>query len=140
MAWAELDLDLGALHSVGMNKAKTLVNRTTRRVFNRSQVLCPVDTGLLRASGRFSVALGASQVTGQIVYDTEYAAAVHNGRRALTIRARGRKSMRFVVDGQVIFARAVRQPARAGRPYLSSALFQVAVPAGFRVSRTVTIG
>ena len=136
-----LNLDLGKLQGVGMNRATKLVNRAKRGTFNRSQVLVPVDHGVLRGSARMTptVAVG-TKVRAEVIYDAEYAAAVHNGRRALTIRARGRKALRFVIDGEAVFARVVHQPARKGRPYLSAALFQVAVPLGFQVSRTVTIG
>ena len=72
-----------------MDEARTLVNRVVRRTFTRSQILCPVDTGNLRASGRME--LGSDRgalVIGGITYGARYAAAVHEGRRALTIRAR----------------------------------------------------
>lgn len=139
MAWAELRLNRGALQQVGMNRAKTLVTRTTRRTFNRSQILCPVDTGLLRASGGFRVHQVARSWRGEIEYTASYAAAVHNGRRALTIRSSTGKALRFIVDGQVVYARAVHQPARAPRPYLGLALYQVAFPAGFRVVNKVRV-
>jgi hypothetical protein len=140
MAYAHLRLDRGALQQVGMNKAKTLVTRATRRTFNRSQILCPVDTGYLRASGSFTVGRVARSWRGEIEYTARYAATVHNGRRALTIRAKGGKSMRFEVDGRVVYARAVHQPARPARPFLSQALAEVAFPMGFRVVNRVYIG
>jgi hypothetical protein len=139
MAWAELRLNRSALQQIGMNKAKTLVTRTTRRTFNRSQILCPVDTGYLRASGGFRVYRVARSWRGEIEYTARYAAAVHNGRRALTIRSSTGKRLRFIVDGQVVWAREVHQPARAARPYLSQALAEVALPAGFRVVNKVRI-
>jgi hypothetical protein len=139
MAWAELRLNRGALQAVGMNRAKTLVTRTTRRTFNRSQILCPVDTGYLRASGGLRVHRVARSWRGEIEYTARYAAAVHNGRRALTIRSSTGKALRFIVDGQVVYAQAVHQPARAARPFLSRALAEVALPAGFRVINRVRI-
>lgn len=123
-----------------MNRAETLVKRVTRRTFNRSQVLCPVDNGTLRLSGGWNTYRVARSWRGEIEYTARYAAAVHNGRRALTIRARGRKAMRFVVDGRVVYARSVHQPARAARPFLSRALVQIALPAGFRVVNRAGIG
>lgn len=125
------------LHGVGMDEARRKVNRVVRRTYTRSQVLVPVDNGLLRASGRMDLARDAGAlVIGGVEYTAEYAAAVHNGRRALTIRARGNGRLRFVVDGRVVFARQVRQKARTGRPYLSTALREVALQEGF----SVTIG
>jgi hypothetical protein len=135
-----LHLSKAALNAEGLKLARKKVNRVTRRTLNRSAVLVPVDNGLLRASGRAEPAtVRGLMVVGSVVYDAEYAAAVHNGRRALTIRAKvradGRQGrLRFVVEGRVVYAREVRQPARRGRPYLSTALREVATEEGFRVS------
>lgn len=130
-----LRIDRAQLNKVGMDHAKTLVDRTVRRTFNRSQVLVPVDNGLLRGSGRILPATPRGlTVVGGVVYDAEYAAAVHNGRRALTIRAKGGGRLRFVADGRVIFARQVHQKARAARPYLATALREVGTAEGFHVT------
>lgn len=130
-----LHLDKAALNAEGLKLARRKVNRVLRRTLNRSAVLVPVDNGLLRASGRVEpAAVRGLVVVGAVVYDAEYAAAVHNGRRALTIRARGNGRLRFVVGGRVVYARQVHQQARAGRPYLSTALREVASEEGFRVS------
>ena len=139
MIWAmvahTLNIDAGRLNMVGLQGLRQEINRTQRRVFNRSQVLCPVDTGNLRASGRRTpvVTLG-NRVSCEIVYDAEYAAAVHNGRRALTIRAKGNGRLRFEIEGRIVFAREVHQPARAGRPFLAEALREEAGRDGFAVS------
>lgn len=140
VANVELRINRSALQQVGMNKAETLVKRTTRRVFNRSQILVPVDNGILRASGGWRTFRVARSWRGEIEYTARYAAAVHNGRRALTIRAKGKGRLRFVVDGRVVYARSVHQPARPARPYLGLALYQVAFPAGFRVRQAVRVG
>jgi hypothetical protein len=97
-----LRLDDARLQAVGMREARRLVTTVVRRTLNGSAVLCPVDTGTLRASG--------------------------------TIRAKGNGRLRFVVDGQVVYARSVRQPARAGRPFLADALRTAAAQSGFRVT------
>jgi len=138
MAAHSLRIDRATLHGVGMDEARKKVNRVVRRTYTRSQVLVPVDTGNLRASGRMELGRDAGAlVIGGVEYTAEYAAAVHNGRRALTIRAkRPGGKLRFVVDGRVVYARQVRQPARAGRPYLSTGFREVAAQEGF----TVTIG
>lgn len=131
-----LHVDNAKINAVGLREARKSVNRVTRRTFNRSQVLVPVDNGPLRASGRIEPAtVRGLLVRGGVVYDAEYAAAVHNGRRALTIRAKGNGRLRFVVDGRVVFAREVHQKARKGRPYLSTALAEVAGAEGYTVSR-----
>lgn len=131
-----LRIDRAQLHGVGMDEARKRVNRVVRRTYTRSQILVPVDNGPLRASGQPVLAQDrGSLVIGGVTYTAEYAAAVHEGRRALTIRPRrpgGR--LRFVVDGRVVYARQVHQPARAGRPYLAQALREVAPQEGFRVT------
>lgn len=129
-------MDRAALHGVGMEEGRRAVNRVVRQTFNRSQILAPVDTGYLRASGR--MVLGTDRgglVIGGVEYTARYAAAVHEGRRALTItpnRPGGR--LRFVIDGRVVFASRVHQPARRGRPFLREALREVAAQNGFTVS------
>jgi hypothetical protein len=130
-----LDMDAGRLRMVGIDGLRQEINRTARAVFNRSQVLCPVDTGNLRASGRRTpVVVVGNYVKTEIIYDAEYAAAVHNGRRALTIRAKGNGRLKFVVDGRTVYARQVHQPARAGRPFLAQALREIAGGRGYGVT------
>lgn len=136
MAAFTLRLDRAQLQGVGQDEARRLVNRVVRRTYNRSQVLCPVDTGNLRASGRMDLGRDVGGlVIGGVEYTARYAAAVHEGRRALTIRARrpGGK-LKFVVDGRTVYARQVHQPARPGRPFLATAFQEVATQAGFRVT------
>lgn len=133
-----LRINRAAMNGAGMDEARKAVNRVVRRTFTRSQVLVPVDKGNLRASGKLD--LGSDRgllVIGSVTYTTEYAAAVHNGRRALTIRPkRAGGRLKFTVGGRTVYARQVHQPARAGRPYLSQALREVAGQEGF----SVTIG
>jgi len=133
---ADLHIDRAKLQEVGIRRARSLVGRVTRKTFNRSQVLVPVDTGLLRASGQMDVSVRGALVVGTVLYTAEYAAAVHNGRRALTIRAkRPGGKLEFTVDGRTVYAREVHQPARVGRPYLATALREVAgATPGFRVT------
>jgi hypothetical protein len=125
-----------------MDAGRKAVNRVVRRTYARSQVLVPVDNGPLRASGQPDLARDrGALVIGGVTYTVEYAAAVHNGRRALTIRAKTRADgrqgrLKFTVGGRTVYAREVHQPARAGRPYLAQALREVAAQEGF----IVTIG
>lgn len=123
------------LNAVGIKEANAKVRRVVRRTDTRSAILCPVDTGNLRSSRTSGVKVSGLQVRGEVEYHARYAMAVHDGRRALTIRAKGGGRLRFVVDGRVVFAREVRQPARAGRPFLANALREVATAEGFMVSR-----
>lgn len=135
MATYDLRLDRASLNGQGMTTARRAVGRVIRGTFNRSQVLCPVDTGNLRATGQMTgPTTNGLTVTGAVEYTARYAAAVHEGRRALTIRAKGNGRLKFVVAGRTVYARQVRQPARAGRPYLRTALMEVAAREGFGVS------
>lgn len=130
-----LIIDTPALNAVGIEAARKSVTKVVRQTLNRSAVLCPVDTGYLRATGQSNVGVRGLVVVGEVKYTANYAAAVHEGRRALTIRAKGGGRLRFVVDGRVVFAREVHQPARAGRPFLRTALEEVAGQSGYTVSR-----
>ena len=47
---------------------------------------------------------------------------VHNGTRPHLIRPRRARALRFVVDGQVVFAKVVRHPGWRGDPFLTKAL------------------
>ena len=136
MAIHTLRLERSSLDKEGLTTAERAVRRVTRGTFNRSQVLCPVDTGNLRATGQMDVRISGLVVSGSVEYTARYAAAVHEGRKALTIRARGNGRLKFVVDGRTVYAREVRQPARAGRPFLRDALIETAAREGFVVTST----
>lgn len=129
-----LRLDRSSLNGEGVTTARRAVTRVVRGTFNRSQVMCPVDTGNLRATGQMDIQTQGLIVSGSVEYTARYAAAVHEGRRALTIRASGNGRLKFVVDGRTIYAREVHQPARAGRPFLRDALIETAAREGFTVS------
>lgn len=136
----KLRINAAALNAEGMDVARKKVNRVVRRTFTRSQVLVPVDNGILRGSGSPDLASDRGLlVIGGVTYTARYAAAVHNGRRALTIRAKTRADgrqgrLKFTVGGRTVYAREVHQPARAGRPYLATALREVTAQEGFRVT------
>ena len=136
-----MNLNQAALHRVGMERARMLVNKITRQTLNRSAVLCPVDTGRLRASGSMRIAERGSAVVGQVEYTASYAAAVHNGTRPHVIVPRRGRYLRFQVGGRTVYARRVRHPGTPARPYLATALVEVAGRAGFVVSvgRNVTV-
>lgn len=141
MAGVSLNLNQAALHRVGMERARMLVNKITRQTLNRSAVLCPVDTGRLRASGSMRIAERGSAVVGQVEYTANYAAAVHNGTRPHIIVPRRGRYLRFQVGGRTVYARRVQHPGTPARPYLATALVEVAGRAGFIVSvgRNVTV-
>lgn len=99
-----------------------------RRIANQARLTVPVDTGRLRQTiGEGPRAfVGPRTVTGSVHAKTHYAAAVHEGRRAITIRPRNAKALRFVVGGRVVFAKVVHQGPMRGRPFLRNAGMRVA--------------
>jgi hypothetical protein len=129
-----LTVNAAAANRVAMAAALALVTDTTRRVLNRATVLTPVDTGRLRAGNQMRVSTSGTRALGEVFNNTEYAEAVHDGTRSHVIVPRRKKALRFVVDGEVVFARKVTIPARKGRPWLSRALVEIAVPQGYVVT------
>lgn len=151
----------GNAQTVAFQFATRLITDTTRRTFNRANILTPVDKGRLRAGNQFHVRREANRVVGEVFNNTAYAKAVHDGSKAHTIRpkpkqivikpsksggrlrfvvggkviyakqVRTQKPLRFVVGGQVVFARSVRIPARRGRPWIARALKEIAGPQGY---------
>ncbi len=77
----------------------------------------PVATGELRKS---HVVQPYGATDALLSANTPYAAAVHEGRRAITIRPKGRKALLW--SGAAHPVRAVHQPARAGNPWLRRAV------------------
>jgi len=55
---------------------KTIITQWANEVLRQSQMMCPVDTGTLRRSGRVTT-LSSSPLKMQIGYTAEYAIYVH---------------------------------------------------------------
>lgn len=108
------------------------VRRDTRRVLNRSAILCPVDTGRLRASGRMKFREGRRGPTGIVEYPVKYAASVHDGSGPHVIRARKKKALAFQLDGRTVIVKSVRHPGTQGRPFLADAAREVASASGYQ--------
>lgn len=116
---------------------------------NRAKILCPVDTGRLRASlrgqARRTFTLRPVFTVGSNV---DYAEMVHDGtrphiirpKRAHTLRrsARGvvKPALRFEINGRVVFARVVHHPGTEARPFLDRALREVTAGRGYRITET----
>lgn len=131
-----VEINRAALQRVASVGAGRLVLSTTRRVLNRAKILTPVDTGTLRASQTMEVRTTGNAATGRVSTWINYALAVHEGvAHPVTIRPVRAKALRFVVNGRVVYARKVVLPPRRGRPWLRTALVEVAIPAGFTVTR-----
>lgn len=111
------------------------VRVVTRRVLNRSTLLCPVNTGRLRASGRMSIGEAGKGPRGIVEYPVAYAAAVHDGSSPHVIRARRKKALRFKYAGRTVIVKSVRHPGSDGRPFLRQAAEEVAAAEGYRFLR-----
>lgn len=129
-----LTINNSVANKVATDYGYRLVTDTTRRVFNRANVLTPVDTGRLRAGNQSRIRRTSLVVTGEVFNHTSYAAPVHDGSKAYTIRPKRKKVLRFVVGGEVVFAAYARMPARRGRPWIRRALREIAGPEGYRMS------
>jgi len=126
-----------ALRRVGAQATGRQVTATTRKVFNRARVLSPWDTGNMRGEHTMTVTAqpAANRVVGRVSVRTDYAMAVHEGTRAHVIRPNRRKALRFRYRGRTVIVRQVRHPGTQGRPWLATALREVALRDGFAVRR-----
>ena len=115
-----------------------VVTQAVRAVEAQAKRNAPVDTGRLRASITGSVQARGVTVVGRVGSNVDYAAAVHEGRRAITIRPRRARVLAWKQGGRSRFAAFVMQPAQEGNPFLTRALQQQAPRYGFRVSTTRT--
>lgn len=120
---------------VALDHAARHVADCTRAVYARANILTPVDTGNLRAHNQMlPTRRTATKVTSGVENRAQYAAAVHDGARPHTIRARRKKALRFRIGGKTVIVRSVRHPGNRARPWLTRALREVAPPRGFRVT------
>jgi hypothetical protein len=128
-------LDKGGLRADANAFSLPVARKATRTVLNRSAVFCPADTGNLRAGGRMKMVMRSRGPTGIVEYIARYAAAVHDGSAPHIIKARKKKALRFVMDGEVVFAKSVRHPGTRPRPFLAKAAQLVAAANGWRFVR-----
>lgn len=135
MARIRITLDKAGLREDATRFALPQVRRVTRRILNRSAILCPVDTGRLRASGRMKVAVGARGPRGQVEYPVNYAAAVHDGSGPHIIRARKKKALAFEYQGRTVIVKSVRHPGSRGRPFLADAAQEISTEEGLTFRR-----
>lgn len=123
---------------IGMDEARRRVTGMTRATFNRANILTPVKTGHLRRNNDWRIYTAGLTVRGEVYNNTEYAAAVHNGAKARRIYAKPRPwkgggALRFEVGGRVIFRKYVDWPGTRPRPWLATAMIQVAPRHGFTI-------
>lgn len=135
IARVKLELNDPAIERIGLNYARDRVAEVTRAIYNRANILTPVRTGRLRAANQFRVYRAGLTERGEVFNNVDYAAAVHNGARPRIIRPRRTGgALRFPgPGGRVIFRREVHWPGTRPRPWLATAMLQVAPRYGFVV-------
>jgi len=156
VATVRVDLSNATIKAVAVQELGKLVITTTLRIHNRAKILCPVDTGNLRASITQKITLSGEEIIGTVGTNVKYAAFVHDGTRPHTIRARAGKSLVFYwpkagvvtvvpnpakrwtgkfADGHrlMIGKGYVDHPGTKARPFLRTALVEEATKAGFIV-------
>ena len=132
---ARIRVDQADLRRVIRGASRRELENTGRRVVNRAKILCPVDTGRLRASikGRASRTWSLRpQFT--VSSNVDYAPLVQDGTRPHIIRPRTRQALKFIVGGQVVFAKVVHHPGTRARPFLDRALAEETAGRGYRIS------
>lgn len=123
---ARVSLDRGQLGRVIKGESRKALRLRAPQVLNRAKILAPVDTGRLRASGKVSYSgLFTFRPKATIVFDVDYAQAVNDGTRPHVIRPRNARVLRFVVGGQVVYAKFVNHPGTRANPFLDRALREV---------------
>jgi hypothetical protein len=127
--------DRAGIRASSLPIARYEVTNMCRKVMNQAVIDCPVDTGNLRAHHFLRVRDLRTSVKGSVVNNAKYAAAVHDGTKPHTIRARRKKALRFTIGDETIFVRSVRHPGTKARPWLYEAL-RVAASKGWKVQRT----
>lgn len=133
------------LRKVGKAEAGKKVARTTLRVLNRARVLSPWDTGNLRGQHGMSIRTEASRsrVVGTVYAATDYAAFVHEGTPPHVIRPKPTRrridgkptALKFKIGGRIVIVRQVNHPGTKARPWLATALREVAGRDNFRIGR-----
>lgn len=132
---ARIRVDQAQLRRVIRGASLRELENTGRRVVNRAKILCPVDTGRLRASIK-GQASRTWTLRPQYTVSTnvDYASMVQDGTRPHIIRPRTRQALKFTVGGQVVFARVVHHPGTRARPFLDRALAEETAGRGYRIT------
>lgn len=132
---ARIRVDQADLRRVIRRASMTELENTGRRVVNRAKILCPVDTGRLRASIKGKASRTWTLRPQFTVFsNVDYAPMVHDGTRPHIIRPRTKQVLKFNVGGQVVFAKVVHHPGTRARPFLDRALAEETAGRNYRIS------
>lgn len=136
---ARVRLDRGQLTRVIQGESRRVINLRAQQVLNRAKILVPVDTGRLRSSGKIKKAgLFSFRPKATVYFDVVYARIVNDGGRIPPhiIRPRRAQALRFVIGGQVVYAKVVHHPGSTvkARPFLDRALREIVGGQGWDIS------
>lgn len=101
---------------IDLQKAAARVAQRLRAIVAKETV--PFKTGELRKSIHVS-RYGSGYLVGT---NKIYARAVHEGRKAMIIRPKKAKALRWPSGGKAVYAKKVFQPARKGKPFFREAV------------------
>lgn len=133
---ARFQLDRAATERYLNTAAFGLVSRATRGVENRAKQLVSVDTGETRASIQSGIhKVTRYKIIGRVGSRLAKAHYIHEGTRAHVIRPRRKKALKFTSGGVTYIRAVVRHPGIGATPFLTTALYEVCVPLGFKVER-----
>ena len=132
---ARIRVDQAQLRRVIRSASMRELENTGRRVVNRAKILCPVDTGRLRASIKGKASrTWTLRPQFTVSSNVDYAPMVHDGTRPHIIRPRTKQVLKFNVGGQVVFAKVVHHPGTRARPFLDRALAEETAGRNYRIS------
>lgn len=132
---ARIRVDQAQLRRVIRRASMTELENTGRRVVNRAKILCPVDTGRLRASIKGKASrTWTLRPQFTVSSNVDYAPMVHDGTRPHIIRPRTKQALKFTIGGQVVFAKVVHHPGTRARPFLDRALAEETAGRNYRIS------
>lgn len=132
---ARVRLDRADLRRAIRGASRSELLNVGPRALNRSKILCPVDTGRLRASIKGQLTrTWTLRPQYTISTDVEYATMVHDGTRPHEIRPKNAQVLRFVMNGRVVFARVVHHPGTRARPFIERAVRETTAGRGYRIT------
>lgn len=104
--------------------------RRMRRVQFESRKLVRVRTGRLLSTIDVRVGGNAKGVYAEVFAGgrgIKYTGYEHDGTKPHVIRARRKKALRFMINGQVVFRKQVKHPGTTGTLFLTMALPYAAI-------------
>lgn len=94
--------------------------RRVLAVHGKARTLCPVKTGRLRSSIRWSIATEPKGLVGVVGSDVNYVIWVHEPTKAHVIKPKTKKALFW--KGAEHPVRGVNHPGTRGKPFLTDAL------------------